>query len=86
MNNTLEKLGTMKNYAKLRIQTVWLITGWIISIFLTNINDYLFYHKHISNAIMAIGAPSIANHAIHINTLYDFMYMMLLRFVNNVII
>jgi len=81
VNNTLEKLGISKNYTKLRIQIIWLITGWIVSMFIVNINDYIWYSKHIprSYAIMAICAPSIANHPIHINTLYNFMCMMLLR-------
>lgn len=80
VNRTLKKLGISENYAKLRIQTVRLIIGWIISIFLSNIIDYLYLRKYILKSY-AIGIPYIANHAIHINTLCDFMYMMLLRFV-----
>ncbi|KYM95500.1 hypothetical protein ALC62_13930 [Cyphomyrmex costatus] len=82
VSNTIEKLGISKNYAKLRIQTTWLITGWIILVILTDINDYVWYCEHIpkSHATMAICAP-IGNHPIHINTLYDFMYIMLLRYI-----
>ncbi|XP_018337027.1 PREDICTED: uncharacterized protein LOC108745387 [Trachymyrmex septentrionalis] len=82
VSNTIEKLGTSKNYAKLRIQTTWLITGWIILVSLIDIYDYVWYREHIprSYSIMAICAP-IGNHPTHINTLYDFMYMMLLRYI-----
>ncbi|KYN28867.1 hypothetical protein ALC57_01831 [Trachymyrmex cornetzi] len=82
VSNTIEKLGTSKNYTKLRIQTTWLITGWIILVSLIDINDYVWYREHIprSYSIMAICVP-IGNHPIHINTLYDFMYMMLLRYI-----
>lgn len=83
VSNTLEKLGTSKNYARLRIQIIWLIIGWIFVTFLANVNDYLWYYKHMpkSYVIMTICAPCIVNHPLHLNTLYDFMYMMLLRFV-----
>ncbi|XP_011705027.1 PREDICTED: uncharacterized protein LOC105460296 [Wasmannia auropunctata] len=52
---------------------------------LMDINDYVWYQKHTprSYAIMTICAVCIANHAIHINTLFDFMYIMLLRYVGS---
>ncbi|XP_011868451.1 PREDICTED: uncharacterized protein LOC105562319 [Vollenhovia emeryi] len=85
VNNTLEKLGTPKNYVKLRIQIIWLITGWTISMFVIDLNDYLWYGKKLSKffSIMTICIPPIGNHTFYINTLYDFMYMTLLRYVGS---
>ncbi|XP_071631945.1 uncharacterized protein [Temnothorax longispinosus] len=85
VNNTFEKLGISKNYAKLRVQIIWLIIGWIVSIFLLDVNDYLWYSRHIPKSYpkMAICVPSIVNHPIHINTLYDLMYITLLRYIGS---
>ncbi|CAL1676349.1 unnamed protein product [Lasius platythorax] len=83
VNETLEKLGTPKNYMKLRKQIIWLIIGWIVSIFFMNIISSLWFFIHMSRSqiVMAIYVSLIVNHSYHINVIYDFKYMTLLRYV-----
>ncbi|KAL6422637.1 hypothetical protein ACFW04_010697 [Cataglyphis niger] len=84
VDETLEKLGTLKNYMKLRKQIIWLIIGWIVSIFFMNIIDGLWMFMHIRiYRIVAVCVSLIFNHSYHINVIHDLKYMMLLGYIKN---
>lgn len=79
VNNTLERLGTPKNYAKLRTRVIWLIVGWMIVSFMMDIVDNVWFIMHTSTfTVVAVCLPYIINHTLHINALYDFTFMALL--------
>lgn len=83
MIDTLEKLGTPKNYMKLHISVKRLIIGWIMSVFFVNMIDslWLIGRSPKSYAIIAIYQTFVLNHMSHLNMLYDLTFMMLLRYI-----
>lgn len=83
VNETLEKLGTPKNYMKLRKRIIWLIIEWIISTIFINIIDILWFFIRVPK-IIAIFLALIINYSYHINVIYDFKYMILFGFVHNI--
>lgn len=84
VNETLEKLGTSKNYIKLRKRIMWVIIEWIISTFFINIIDILWFSIRVKSQIIAICLALIINYSYHINVIYDFKYMILFGFVHNI--
>lgn len=85
VNDTLEKLGTPKDYVKLRKLIIRLIVAWITALFFMNMIDSIWFFEHIpsSYAVIGIGLSFTVNQALHINALSDLFYMMLLRSVND---
>lgn len=85
VNETLEKLGTPKNYMKLRKRIIWLIIEWVIlTIFLDIIDIQWFSIRIPRSQTVAICLALIINYAYHINVIYDFKYMILFGFVHNI--
>lgn len=86
VNETLEKLGTPKNYMKLRKQVIWLIIEWIIITLFLIIIDVLWFSIRLprSSTVIAICLALIINYSYHINAIYDFKYMILFGFVHNI--
>ncbi|EZA58584.1 hypothetical protein X777_14746 [Ooceraea biroi] len=85
VNDTLEKFGTIKNYAKLRRQITWLIIGWIASIFLLNMIDSIWFFENIPHchAAVAISLPFLINQTLHVNSLCDIFLLILLRYIGS---
>ncbi|XP_029665570.1 uncharacterized protein LOC115236970 [Formica exsecta] len=82
VDETLEKLGTPKNYMKLRKQIIWLIIGWIVSIFFMDIIDSLWFFIHMAEyqIVIAVCGSLILNYSYHISVIYDLKYMILLGY------
>ncbi|KAM0734579.1 hypothetical protein ACS0PU_011398 [Formica fusca] len=82
VDETLEKLGTPKNYMKLRKQIIWLIIGWIVSIIFMNIIDGLWFFIHMAEyqIVIAVCGSLILNYSYHISVIYDLKYMILLGY------
>ncbi|EZA58582.1 hypothetical protein X777_14744 [Ooceraea biroi] len=85
VNDTLEKFGTIKNYAKLRRQITWLIIGWIAVIVLLNMIDSIWFFGKLphSYAAMAICIPFLTNQTLHVNSLCDIFLLILLRYIGS---
>lgn len=78
VDNTLELLGTPKEYRRMRNSIKWLFIAWLIIICITWFIDSIWLiQKH--NDIRAMFIPLIKNYTLHINILMDIMYMFLLR-------
>jgi len=81
VDNTLELLGTPKEYRRMRNSMKWIFTLWFIMICTTWFTSSLWYIEKY-NDVRAMFIPIIKDYLLYINTFIDIMYMFLLRFVN----
>lgn len=81
MDNTLELLGTPKEYRRMRNSINLIFITWFLMITITWFFDSLWFIEKY-NDIRAMFIPIIKNYPLHINILIDIMYMFLLRLVN----
>lgn len=79
MNDTLEKLGTPKEYHRLRNLVKWtLIMLFCMTCISWTFDCLLCIEAH--NDIKAIIIPIIMDYSLQINNIMDMMFMLLLRF------
>ncbi|XP_072754199.1 uncharacterized protein [Anoplolepis gracilipes] len=82
VDDTLEVLGTSKDYRKLYKWTIRTTIGWILLIFFVNTYDILSLdYKHFS--INNICIVFIANHMFHVNALNGLIWGVILRYVSS---
>jgi len=81
VDDTLEMLGTSKNYQQLRKWIFIMISGWIVSSFFWNIIDSIWFN-HSYFSISRICVPFVANFLVHINTLGALTWAIILRSVS----
>lgn len=81
VDNTLELLGTPKEYRRMQNSMKWIFIAWFIMMCTTWFTDALWYIEKY-NDVRAMFIPIITDYLLHINTFIDIMYMFLLRFVN----
>jgi len=81
VDNTLELLGTPKEYRRMRNSINRIFFTWFLMITITWFIDSLWFIDKF-NDIKAMFIPIIKNYSLHINILIDIMYMFLLRLVN----
>ncbi|XP_072754251.1 uncharacterized protein [Anoplolepis gracilipes] len=79
VDDTLELLGTPKEYRRLYNWIIGIITGWIALVFLTNASDSLWLNYEYFS-LTRICVPFVANHLIHINTLNVLTWVIILRY------
>lgn len=80
VDNTLEKLGTPKEYRRIKKSIICiLIIYLIVSLMLFATDSIWNIEKH--NTIKAITIPFILGYPFHVNTLGDIMFAFVLRFV-----
>ncbi|XP_067207058.1 uncharacterized protein [Linepithema humile] len=66
------------------MRIIWVIIGWIVSIFVMNMVDILrFFMIFPEPTAMAIVIPLIMNHPLHVNALYDLTFMTLLVYIGS---
>lgn len=80
MDDTLEQLGTPKEYHRMRNSIKLIIIIWFIIICITLISNSLCYIESF-NDTKAIIIPIVVNYSYFINFLIDIMIGFLLRFV-----
>jgi len=82
VNDTLEELGTSKEYHRLRNLIKWIL---ITLFFMTCVSwtfDFLLCIEVFNDIVRAIIIPIVLDYSIQMNTIMDIMFMLLLRFVN----
>ena len=82
VNDTLEELGTSKEYHRLRNLIKWIL---ITLFFMTCVSwtfDFLLCIEVFNDTVRAIIIPIVLDYSIQMNTIMDIMFMLLLRFVN----
>lgn len=80
MDDTLEVLGTSKEYRRLYKWTLQITIGWILLTILLNICDSIWLNtKYFS--IDRIYTPFIANHMFHVNALNGLIWGIILKLV-----
>jgi len=80
VDDTLEKLGTPKEYRRIQNSIIWtLIVYLIITLILFATDTIWNIEKH--NTIKAIVIPLVMEYPFHVNTLGDIMFAFVLRFV-----
>ncbi|KAL6422640.1 hypothetical protein ACFW04_010700 [Cataglyphis niger] len=82
VDNTLEVLGTSKEYQKFYKRTIRITIGWILLTFFMNICDNLWInYEHFS--IRNICIPFVANHMFHVNVLNGLIWGVILRYLSS---
>jgi len=80
VDDTLEQLGTRKEYCKMRNSIKWILIVWFMMICITwALGAYLNFKKF--QEIRAILIPFILQYPFHLNTIVDIIFIFLLRFV-----
>ncbi|XP_039308748.1 uncharacterized protein LOC120358467 [Solenopsis invicta] len=80
VDNTLELLGTPKEYHKIRNSINWIFITWFVIICMTWFLDSLWLIEKY-NDIRAMFIPMIKNYPLYINIFMDLMYVFLLSFI-----
>lgn len=78
VDDTLEMLGTPKEYRRLYNWVIGIIVGWISLIFLINASDSLWLNYEYFS-LTRICVPFVANHLVHVNTLNILIWVTILR-------
>lgn len=80
MDDTLEKLGTPKEYHRIQNSIIWTLIIYLIIIFLLFAIDSIWnIEKH--KTTMAVIIPLVMGYPFHVNTLGDIMFAFVIRFV-----
>ncbi|XP_025991755.1 uncharacterized protein LOC105198451 [Solenopsis invicta] len=82
VDDTLEVLGTPKEYKRLRNWIIRIITGWIIWSFFMNTFDSLWLNYEYFS-ITRMFVPFLGNHLLHINTLSALTWGTILRYTSS---
>lgn len=80
VDDTLEVLGTSKEYRRLRKWIIIMIFGWIVSSLLMNAFDS-FWLNYAYFSIIRICIPFVGNHLLHVNTLSALTWGTILRYI-----
>jgi len=83
VDTTLEKLGIITNYQRLRKQILWIIIGWFVLAILLNYIQIIGTKKifDCDTYMEAIYISYIWNHCSHINLLTDLTMTSIIRLV-----
>lgn len=80
MDDTLEKLGTPKEYRRIQNSIIWTLIIYLIIIFILFTTDSIWnIEKH--NTTKAVIIPLVMGYPFHVNTLGDIMFAFVIRFV-----
>ncbi|KAM0734581.1 hypothetical protein ACS0PU_011400 [Formica fusca] len=82
VDDTLEMLGTPKEYRRLYNWVIGIIVGWISLIFLINASDSLWLNYEYFS-LTRICVPFVANHLVHVNTLNILIWVTILRYIES---
>ncbi|CAL1676351.1 unnamed protein product [Lasius platythorax] len=82
VDDTLEMLGTPKEYQRLYNWVIGVIIGWIALVFLLNASDSLWLNYEYFSLIR-ICVPFVANHLVHVNTLNVLIWVTILRYIGS---
>jgi len=83
VDDTLEKLGTPKEYRTVQNSIIWALIIYLVVILISFTVDSIWnVEKH--NTIKAIVIPLVMGYPFHVNTLGDIMFAFILRFVKSI--
>lgn len=77
VDNTLEQLGTPKEYQKVHIYSKRILIGWIVFELILNFYETLSLHQT-RQVAWALFLPYISNHCTYINNLTNLLFIFLL--------
>ncbi|XP_029665576.1 uncharacterized protein LOC115236977 [Formica exsecta] len=80
VDDTLEQLGTPKEYCKMRNSMKWIMIIWFMTICITWISDYFWDMEKFQDTRVII-IPAIINYPFHLNTFMCIMFIFLLRYI-----
>lgn len=78
VDDTLEELGTPKEYRKLRESVTWLLFVWLGIVCAAYAGDSLWCIE-MYNDIRAMIIPILMDYPIHVNTFTDMTFVLLVR-------
>lgn len=77
VDDTLEELGTPKEYRRIRNSVIWLVIMWLGLVFLATSGDALWCME-IYDDQKAIIVPLVMDYPVHVNSLTDMIFMFLM--------
>lgn len=81
VNDTLEKLGTLKMYKNLHTKTKQVIIIWIVYSLVMNAFDTIWWLSSKETTSWGLYLAHIVNHCIHINAFVDMLFTFFLWYV-----